>query len=89
MIISISYDLRTPGQNYNELYKRIKSSIDWCHAMESLWFISTDESVYTWSERLKGCMDNNDYLFVVDITGQTRQGWMQQEVWDWLNKYNN
>jgi hypothetical protein len=89
MIISISYDLRTPGQNYNHLYEKIKSAPDWCHAMDSLWFISTNESVETWSERLKSCMDKNDYLFLVDITGRSRQGWMKKDVWEWLDKHDN
>jgi hypothetical protein len=89
MIILISYDLRTPGQNYDNLYKTIKSAPDCCHAMDSLWFISTNELVETWSERLKSRMDKNDYLFVVDISRQPRQGWMKKEVWEWLDKHDN
>lgn len=89
MIILISYDLKTPGQNYDELYNKIKSFPGWCHAMDSLWFIKTNESVQTCYARLKTCIDDNDYLFLVDITGQTRQGWMKQDVWDWFNKHDN
>jgi len=31
-------------------------------------------------------MDQNDFIFVVNITGQDRQGWMPQSAWDWLNQ---
>lgn len=89
MIFSISYDLNKPGQNYNVLYDTIKSAPDYCHAMDSFWFISTTESVGVWSDRLQQCIDKNDNLFVVDITGQSRQGWMKESVWEWLRKHGN
>lgn len=86
MIFSISYDLRKPGTNYDALYDVIKSANGWAHAMDSLWFISTSDSVKTWSEKIRQVIDDNDWLFIVDITGQDRQGWMKNDVWDWLNK---
>ena len=89
MILSISYDLRKPGRNYDDLYKTIKSAPSWAHAMDSLWFISTDESTERWSNRLRQVMDRNDWLFVVDITGQPRHGWMKKEIWEWLEKHNH
>jgi hypothetical protein len=88
MILSISYDLKKPGRNYDDLYETIKSAPSWAHAMDSLWFISTGESVETWSNRLRQVMDQNDWLFVVDITGQSCNGWMKKEIWEWLEKHN-
>lgn len=88
MILSFSYDLKKPGRNYDELYGTIKSAPSWAHAMDSLWFIRTGESVDMWSDRLRGVMDTNDDLFVVDITNQHRQGWMSQKIWNWLNNQN-
>lgn len=88
MILSISYDLKKPGRNYNDLYETIKSAPSWAHAMDSLWFISTGESVETWSNRLRQVMDQNDWLFLVDITGQSCNGWMKKEIWEWLEKHN-
>ena len=85
MILSISYDLRKPGRNYDDLYNTIKSAPSWAHAMDSLWFINTRESVNDWSTKLRGVIDENDWLFVVDITSQPRQGWMKKDIWDWLN----
>jgi len=88
MIYSISYDLNQPGRNYNDLYSTIKSAPGWIYAMDSFWFISTNESVGTWSERLRNAMDQNDSLFVVDVTGQPRQGWMPKAVWEWLEQHD-
>jgi hypothetical protein len=86
MILSISYELKKPGQDYNNLYDTIKSASSWCHPLTSHWFIRTEQSVQTWYEKLHKVMDENDYLFIVDITGQSRQGWLSQKVWDWLNE---
>jgi len=85
MILSISYDLKKPGRNYDDLYNSIKSAPSWAHAMDSLWFINTPESVNDWSTKLRGVIDENDWLFVVNITGQPYQGLMKQEIWDWLD----
>jgi hypothetical protein len=86
MILHISYDLRKPGRNYNDLYDTIKSAPSWEHAMDSLWFIKTNESVDVWSDRLRQVMDQNDWLFVVDITGKNRHGWMKKSIWKWLEE---
>ena len=56
MIFSISYDLCKPGRNYDGIYEAIKSASAWAHPMDSLWFISTAESVQQWSDRLVKCM---------------------------------
>jgi hypothetical protein len=86
MILSISYDLNKAGQNYSDLYDIIKTAPGYIRAMDSFWFISTNESVKTWSGKLRQAIDKNDNLFVVDITGQPRHGWMKKTVWDWLEK---
>ncbi len=91
MILNISYDVNKPKTNgeYDDLYDTIKSAPGWCHAMDSFWFISTGESVEEWSKRLMQCIDKNDYLFVVDTSGQSRQGWMRKDVWQWLQQHDN
>lgn len=86
MIYEISYELRKPGQNYDALYETIKTAISWCHPMTSHWFILTNQSAQTWVDKLRRVMDENDYIFVVDITGQERQGWMPKSDWEWLEQ---
>jgi hypothetical protein len=89
MIISISYDLNRPGQDYQDLYKTIKQANSWAHLLESLWFIQTHETVNAWSDKLQKQVDGNDHLFLVDITGKPCQGWMNKEMWDWLDQHKN
>lgn len=86
MIHLISYDLNKKGQNYDALYEQIKTASDYCHMMESVWLISTSYNVEYWSDKLRKVMDNNDLLFVVDITEQKRNGWLRGDVLRWITK---
>lgn len=87
-VFLITYDLRKPGQNYSELYDEIKKFNDFQHPLESTWFIRVGNSlepndVY---KMLRPKIDDQDYLFVVDITDQERQGWLARSFWNWLRK---
>ena len=84
----ITYDLKRPGQNYSDLYDAIKSEGDWQHPLESTWAVKTETSVSanTLYERLRPFIDENDSLFVVEITAQDRQGWLAESFWTWLKE---
>lgn len=66
----IEYDLCTPGKNYDELYKAIKSYEVWAHITESTWFVKTTESCVQVRNKLLAHMDSNDRLFVGELTGE-------------------
>lgn len=65
----ITYDLCTPGKKYDELFEKIKSYKAWAHICESVWFISSEDSCTTIRENLKSVTDNNDRIFVAELTG--------------------
>lgn len=67
--VIIEYDLRSPGRNYDELYKAIKSYGVWAHITESTWFIKTSESCVQVRDKLLAHMDGNDRIFVAALTG--------------------
>lgn len=85
MILLITYDLKKPGQNYDAIEKVLKSAPTWWHYLDSTWIIQTSESVDVWSDKLRAVMDQNDYVLVVDISKQPRQGWLPQKAWNWIN----
>ena len=84
----ITYDLKRPGQNYSDLYDAIKSEGDWQHPLESIWAVKTGTSVSagTLYKRLRPLIDENDSLFIVEITDQDRQGWLAKSFWTWLKE---
>lgn len=65
----IEYDLCSPGRNYNELYDAIKSYSVWAHITESTWFVKTSDSCVMVRDNLSKHIDNNDRLFVAELTG--------------------
>jgi hypothetical protein len=65
----ITYDLRQPGRNYDDLIDKIKTYNSACKPTKSTWIIkSNDEPSYIRDTLLK-YMDNNDRLFVASLTG--------------------
>ena len=67
--IIIEYDLRSPGRNYDELYKTIKSYSVWARVTESTWFIKTSENCVQVRDKLLTHLDGNDRIFIATLTG--------------------
>ncbi len=85
----ITYDLRQPERNYSALYESIKNVAgegNWQHPLESVWVVSIQETfsandVYN---VVRKELDNNDSLFIVEITAKDRQGWLAKSFWEWM-----
>ena len=65
----VSYDLCSPGRNYNELYEAIRKYPQWAHITGSTWFVKSDSSCVEVRANLSKYMDNNDRIFVAELTG--------------------
>lgn len=85
MFLLISYDLHSPGQNYSKLEGHIKSVGPVIRCLASTWIVKSLASAQAIYDRLAPAVDKNDRILVTRITDD-RQGWMQQDVWDWLNQ---
>ena len=64
-ILSITYDLRKPGRNYDELYQAIKKLGSWAHPAQSVWLVDTTKSTSDVRDELKKHVDSNDRILVV------------------------
>jgi hypothetical protein len=65
----VGYDLNRPGQNYQQLYKALKSNSLWWHHLDSTWLLRTHETAVQMRDRLKVHIDAGDELLVLDVTG--------------------
>lgn len=83
MIYLVSYDLNTPGKNYQRLIDAICSYKGYCKALKSQWFVCSDKSAHEICAHLKSYIDENDWLLVCEFTGN-QSGWLAEEVVDWL-----
>jgi hypothetical protein len=81
-VLLITYDLRTPGQNYPDLLKYIKS-FAFARLSESSYAIETNLSPDTVQARVRQLIDANDHVYVVNLK-RPYSGFGPKEVNDWL-----
>ena len=82
-VLSINYDLRSPGQDYQGLYNAIKSYGAWCQMLESCWLIDTQASASVVRDHLMGEVDTNDEIFVARLIQEWATNFSDQTT-EWL-----
>lgn len=82
----ITYDLNTPGQEYEPLYEAIRALGKWWHYLDSTWIVISNKTAEEIYQKLKPCFDEGDFFFVVAISGADRQGWLKQKAWAWIQE---
>lgn len=86
----ITWNLNKERQNYDsarrafvqhlERYDNIQDA-----GLESVRWVSTSATAEQVYNDLKTKIDNNDRLFVCQISSGKHQGWLSQTVWNWIN----
>ena len=87
MTYLISYDLNSPGKNYDDLYKAIEQASTgvWCKPLSSVYIIKTNLSAEAVYNRLKPCLDSNDRMLVIEVTRDS-YWYLNKEISDYLYK---
>ncbi len=83
----ITYDLNKPGQDYSDLYEKIKGLGTWWHYLDSTWIVVASLSPTQAFDRLKLALDASDSMLILNITGDTYAGWLTEEAWAWIRKH--
>ena len=69
----IAYDLRKPGQDYDQLYEVIKGlGGAWWHHLDSTWLLKTSKSAVEVRNAIAAVIDVNDELLVINVTSRAR-----------------
>ena len=79
----VTYDLNKQGQNYECITERLKS-LPYFHAQKSVWFVEYGGSADALVAFLMNCLDENDRLFVSEITDNW-SGFNMPKGEAWLN----
>lgn len=64
----ISYDLMSPGQQYDRVTDAVKACGNWAKLEYSLFYVSSALTAQTAAERIWLSMDSNDKLIVIDAS---------------------
>ncbi|HEU5129297.1 MAG TPA: hypothetical protein VFU12_15040 [Glycomyces sp.] len=87
MRMLISYDLLTPGRDYEKLYRAIKDQgSTWIHPLESVWIINTTKTTSEVKDALAKHVDSNDKLFVSVLEHGASWSNLANGFFDWMKK---
>lgn len=64
----VSYDLNSPGQNYDAVIEQIQSLGSWAKIHYSYWYVNSPLTARQAVDHVWPVMDSNDSIFVVDAT---------------------
>lgn len=89
MVLLISYDLI--GHERPAAYQRVKQAIEQnanaaIKPLYSQWLVETNSSPQAWTSTLRGVMDDNDSLLIVQVTNHSYAGFLNRKIWDWLRQ---
>lgn len=82
-VYQINYDLRKQ-KDYSSLIERIKSYGTWCHPLESVWIIVTNQTAAQVRDYLATVMDNDDGVLVTRLQGEAAWYGLSNEVSQWI-----
>lgn len=86
MIYIVSYDLRVPGQRYEELSELIKKQGAWARLGGSAYLLESDKSAVELRDCFKSALDANDKLYVGIVTAPAAWTGMSSGVSEWIKK---
>lgn len=83
--ILISYDLQTPGKDYVNLWNHLRSYGNYARPLESVWLIRTGSNAKQVRDIAINHIDQNDKIFVVDVTGK-ESAWhrLTEKIVEWI-----
>ena len=81
----VSFDASNPSA-LERMNLELKSSVRWCHHLPSTWIVLRYETLNELSAKLRGMIPKEGRLLVMPAMGPA-DGWLPNEVWDWVNKY--
>lgn len=89
----VTWNLNKERTNYDQARKDFLKQLDAYEnvadpGLESVRFVATTQSADQLSDYLRLKMDKNDRLFVSRVRSGERQGWLAQNVWDFINKHS-
>ena len=83
-VLIVSYDLGSPGQNYERILQLIKAYDSWAKLGGSAYLIRTEASPVQVRDNLKTALDVNDKLYVGAASEPAAWTGMPEDVSKWI-----
>lgn len=85
-IYCVSYDLKTPGKKYEDLYDKLKSFNGYNHILDSTWLVCSNQTASDVYDTIQPAIDKNDSVFISKVNPNEYSGWLSQAAWDWIRR---
>lgn len=84
----VGYDLVKPGKDYSKLIDHLKTFDGWWHNLDSTWLLRTTKTARAVRDELKGYIDANDRVLVMDVGGDNWAAYgFTQQANEWLQNH--
>ncbi len=80
----VTYDLKEPGQRYDDLIAKIKNYGSWAKLGYSCFLINTNDNAVQVRDNLKLALDPNDKIYVGQATTPAAWSNMPEDVSNWI-----
>lgn len=88
MVYMITYDLNSPGQNYEKVIEAIKGASNgvWCTYWKSSYLIKSNlKTAVDVFQKIKPHLDGNDRVLVIEVNNN-KEGWLTEKEWKYINE---
>jgi predicted membrane-bound dolichyl-phosphate-mannose-protein mannosyltransferase len=84
----VTYDLNTPGKDYDSVFNAIKALGSWAKVQKSVWYVDSQYTCEQAAERIWAVMDANDCLIVIDASSNNASWYnVPQEASQHMKEY--
>jgi len=85
-VLIVSYDLVDPGQNYEDVLKKIKGCGAWARLGGSAYLVFTEMTPVEVRDTITPALDSNDKIYVGVASAPSAWRGMPKEVSAWLHE---
>lgn len=82
--VHIGFSFDKPPFPITALENVFKTALDWIRYDQNCWILYTNTELNIWRDRIRKTVQPQDSFLLVEF--DTRDGYMEQNVWNWLNK---
>lgn len=83
----IVYINKNKLSSYDDVKSKINLSKSWYRINETIWILYTTSNANKWYARLRHLAEGDGSLFISKLDMNDQQGWMNQNFWDWIIKF--
>ncbi len=85
MVYMISYDLKSPTSNREEVENSIKSLGPWCKYVTTTYLVKSSLSIDAVQSKVTANLDSNDRMIICKVEKPIK-GFLTSKQWDWIHQ---